>query len=346
MFSHRYRYLFAFLLSVYTYINTEFCGVYEHFGIEIEWEFALMTIILETVMILEVNRLIESKIRKWVSFEKNKFGFPLIFFFVGGMLGSIVTISVVLFIGMVIHHYPIKENITPLKLNLTYAWLVNLLLHLLNTVIYYFEEYKTKRNEAEALKKYHEEAELQMLRTQINPHFLFNNLNVLSSLVMQNNAQANDFIEAFSKVYRYILSNHQKEIVPVEEEIQFMKPYIFLLQKRFGEGLNIVNQLNTPMPNSYVIPAALQMLVENAIKHNVSSKSKPLSINIWVEKNHLCVSNNLQPKQTKEPSTEIGLKNIKKRYELISNQQVAIVNNAKEFKVSLPLITVSNQKIS
>ena len=345
MFSHRYRYLFALLLSVYTFINTEFCGVYAHFGIEIEWEFAFLTIFLVTLMIMEVNRLIEPFIRRSFAIEKNKFRFPVVFFFAGGLLGSILTISIVLIIGMIVHQYPLSDNYTPLKLNLTYAWLVNLLFHLLNTVVYYFEEYKSTRNEADALKKYQQEAELQMLRNQINPHFLFNNLNVLSSLVMQNNAEANDFIDAFSKVYRYILNNHQKEIVPVEEELQFMQPYVFLLKKRFGEGLNVITTIPQSMHQLYVIPAALQMLVENAIKHNVASKNKPLSISIQIEKDHLCVTNNLQPKQTKEPSTEIGIKNIKKRYELLSNKKVTIETTDNQFMVLLPLITISNHMI-
>ena len=289
MFTKKYRYFFAVLLSIYTYINTEFCGVYAHFDIEIQWEFALLTICLVTLMILEVNRLIEPFVRKLSSFEKNKFGFPLVFFFTGGLISSLLTVSIVLFMGMVVHSYPLNENITPLKLNLTYTWLVNLLFHLLNAVIYYFEEYKSTRDEANALKKYHEEAEVQVLRNQINPHFLFNNLNVLSSLVMQNNSEANDFIVAFSKVYRYILNNHQKEIVSVREELQFMEPYVFLLKKRFGEGLNISADISKSMHNMYVIPAALQMLVENAIKHNVASKSKPLYISVVIENNHLCV---------------------------------------------------------
>ena len=237
------------------------------------------------------------------------------------------------------HSFSIKENITPLKLNLVYAWLVNLLFHLINTIVFYFQEYKTTRIEAEELKRISAQAELQLIKSQINPHFLFNNLNVLSALVMKNNEDANRFIEEFSKVYRYILTNHDKEIVSLKTELDFIKPYIFLLEKRFGEGLLVTMDVPALYLNHFIIPASLQMLIENAIKHNIVSKSKPLHINIHANgTKEMVVSNNLQPKQLVEKSTEFGLQNIVKRYELVSNKVVLIEKNAHSFIVSIPLL--------
>jgi len=342
MFTHRYRYLFALLLSVYTYLNTEFCNIYTHFNIQIEWYFAFATILTISLLMLEANRFIENIIRKKIPPEKFKTRFPIVFFIAGSMVATAIATGVVAIMGMMVHSYTLAENITPLKLNLTYAWLVNLLYHLINTIIFYFKEYRSTRLEAEELKRFQVQAELQLVKNQINPHFLFNNLNVLSTLVMQNNNEANRFIEEFSKVYRYILNNHEKELVDLKTELHYINPYIFLLEKRFGEGLKV----NINIPEHYndclVIPAALQMLIENAIKHNIVSRSKPLHIDLHINGNHtIVVSNNLQVKPSVENSTEIGLRNIIKRYSLVSNREVIIDSEENEFRVTLPLINAN-----
>ena len=140
MFTHRYRYWFALLLSLYTYINTEFCKVYYYFNIRIEWYAALTTIVLITFVILETNRYLEIAVRKKIPAEKNNIRFPVVFFIAGTIVSSIITVIIVLFMGMVLHSFSLKENITPLKLNLTYGALANLLYHLINTIIFYFKE--------------------------------------------------------------------------------------------------------------------------------------------------------------------------------------------------------------
>jgi LytS/YehU family sensor histidine kinase len=258
------------------------------------------------------------------------------------MATTIFTAGIVFFISMVLHNHSFKETIVPLKLNLIYAWLANLLFHLVNTIKFYFEEYKTKYVEAENLKILSAQTELQLIKNQINPHFLFNNLNVLSALVMKNTNDANKFIEEFSKVYRYILSNHEKELVPIEDEVDFIKPYIYLLEKRFAAGLDI--QINVPQQKEklYIIPASLQMLIENAIKHNIISKNKPLHIRVaMMDKNTIVVENNLQLRSSIENSTRIGLLNITKRYLLVSGRNVAIENDQTSFKVTIPLISLN-----
>ncbi len=342
MFTHRYKYVFAILLSVYTFLNTEFCNVYDYFNIQIEWYFAFATITTISLLILETNRIIEPVIRFRVPPEKFKKRFPIIFFIAGSLLATLITTAIVLTMGMLVHPYTFQENIIPLKLNLTYAWLVNLLYHLVNTVIFYFKEYKTTHTQAEELKRFHEQAELQLVKNQINPHFLFNNLNVLSALVMQNNSEANKFIEEFSKVYRYILNNHQKELVSLKTELHYINPYIFLLEKRFGEGLKVSINIPENMGELLIVPAALQMLIENAIKHNVVSRNKPLHITLHMNGNDsIVVTNNLQAKQTVENSTEIGLQNIIKRYKLVSSKSVDVLKEQHAFTVSLPLISAN-----
>jgi two-component system, LytTR family, sensor kinase len=342
MFTHRYRYWFALLLSLYTYANTEFCKVYYHFNIRIEWYYAFATILAITFLVLEINRLAEPVVRKIWPLEKNKIKYKIAFFIAGSISATTLTIAIVLLVGMIIHPYSLQENYTPLKLNLTYCWLVNLLYHLINAIIFYFKEYKTTSLQAEQLKNITAQAELQLIKSQVNPHFLFNNLNVLAALIMKDNREANKFIEEFSKVYRYILSNHDKELVELKQELDFIKPYIFLLEKRFAEGLQINIHIDEFQQDKLIIPASLQMLIENAIKHNVVSRNKPLVIDVHTNGNNtIIVSNNLQKKQTVENSTGIGLQNIIRRYQLVSNRKVDISTTENDFTVTLPLINMN-----
>ena len=243
---------------------------------------------------------------------------------------------------MLLHNHSFNETIIPLKLNLIYAWLANLLFHLINAIFFYFKEYKTTWMEAEELKMMTAQAELQLVKSQVNPHFLFNNLNVLSALVMKNNSEANQFIEAFSKVYRYILNNHEKELVDIETEIEHTRPYIFLLQKRFPDGLIIRMNIPENYHRLYVIPASMQMLIENAVKHNVVSRNKPLYIDVHANGNNsIVVTNNMQSRKPDEASTGIGLSNIIKRYLLVSGREVSIEKTTDTFAVTIPLITLN-----
>lgn len=342
MFQHRYRYYFILLLSLYTYLSTLLCEVYKYFKIEIEWYYAAGTITIVTLSIWETGRLLQPFFAKRIDALKHKVSGLIYFFLITSIITTFLTIGFVFFVSMILHSYTFKESIIPIKLNLIYCILVNLLFHLVNAIFFYFKEYRIKLIEAEQLKRITAQAELQLVKSQINPHFLFNNLNVLSALVMQNNSEANKFIEAFSQVYRYILHNQDNELVNIKSELEFIKPYIFLLEKRFNQGLKIAIEIPDKYLNSYIIPASLQMLIENAIKHNIASSAKPLSILLHANGNNtLVVTNNLQLRETVENSTEIGLQNIIKRYQLVSGKEVLVEKSNHEFKVTLPLISLN-----
>ncbi len=339
MFNHKYRYWFIIGLSLYTFINTELCEVYTYFKIDIEWYYAVLTIFLITLFTWEGNRLLQPLIEKRIDPVRKKIKYLAAFFFSGVVVSFAFTFFIIWLVGMVLHQNSFQQNLMPLKLNIIYAGLVNLLFHLINAIFFFFKEYKKQWMEAEELRRNSDQAQLQLIKNQVNPHFLFNNLNVLSSLVIKDNPEANKFIEEFAKVYRYILTNQDKELVDLQSELDFIKPYIFLLQKRFDNGLQV--ELNIPenYKKSYLIPVALQMLIENAIKHNIVSRAKPLHIEVHVNGNNtLVVTNNLQRKQSTEPSTQIGLQNIQKRYQLICGRAVEVVCTDKEFIVSLPLL--------
>ncbi len=190
--------------------------------------------------------------------------------------------------------------------------------------------------EAERLKKENMEAQFNSLRSQVNPHFLFNSLNALTNLVYQDQDKAVKFIKQLSTVYRYILSTRDKELVSLAEELEVLHSYLFLQQIRFGEKLKLHVDLNS---DGLVAPLVLQMLVENAIKHNIIADEQPLTVRIYKDETCVIVENNLQKKSIPtDESTGAGLENIKKRYSFLSSEAVRVEDNGHSFKVSVPII--------
>lgn len=190
---------------------------------------------------------------------------------------------------------------------------------------------------AEKLLRENLSARYENLKSQVNPHFLFNSLNALTNLVYEDQDKAAKFIKQLSDVYRYVLDTRDREVVPLEDELKFLQSYIFLQQIRFGDKLKIDVQLNGT--KSLVAPLSLQMLIENAIKHNVISEENPLAVKVYADERYLTVENNLQKKMViKEDSPKLGLENIKKRYEFLSDKKVIVEENASKFVVHLPFI--------
>jgi len=331
------------LLGLYAFMNTALCNVYYYFDINITWYYALLTVLGVTVLTWEGNRLIKPYMKRKFLVQKNKFRFLGFFFIAGNFIGITAAVVMVYLVGNLIYGYTWEQNWNPLKLNIIYATLINLFLHLVNAILFFFREYRRQWSEAEEFRRNSEQAQVQLIKSQINPHFLFNNLNVLSGMVIKNNPEANHFIEEFSKVYRYILNNQEKELVPLSSELEFIQPYIFLLRTRFENSLQVSINIPEHYKNCHVVPASLQMLIENAIKHNIVSSQRPLHIDIHANGNQtLIVSNNLQPRQAvEEPSTRIGLQNIMKRYELISGRNVVVKKTEGVFEVTLPLLTLN-----
>lgn len=195
--------------------------------------------------------------------------------------------------------------------------------------------------EAERLKKEQISARYETLKNQVNPHFLFNSLNVLASLVHKDPDQAEQFIRQLSTVYRYILNSRDQEVVSLKEELDILQAYLFLLDTRFGASLQTT--INIPSgATGLLAPLTLQMLVENAIKHNEVSKSKPLHIDIFQENGYVVVRNNIQAKNSLPESTGIGLANIQARYQILSGKAVLISNNDGYFTVKTPILESAN----
>ncbi len=203
----------------------------------------------------------------------------------------------------------------------------------------FFRHWKNSLVEIEKYRAESLQAQLQNLKNQINPHFLFNNLSVLSSLVYKDADKSVEFIDQLSKVYRYLLDNQNSELVSVEQELVFIQSYIYLLKIRFDKNLDIKTEIDKEDLPGLIPPMALQILLENAIKHNESSSDHPLNIIIGSEDGKLVVSNNLQLRPQHESGSQTGLQNIRARYKFFTERQVEVIQNTQSFIVKIPLLS-------
>ncbi|TLP71254.1 2TM domain-containing protein [Maribacter sp. ACAM166] len=182
-------------------------------------------------------------------------------------------------------------------------------------------------------------AKFDALKNQLDPHFLFNSLNVLTSLIEEDPSQAQKFTTSLSKVYRYVLEQKSKNLISVDEELQFARTYVRLLKMRFEDSIVFEIPDKALNPEAKIVPLSLQLLLENAVKHNVVTTSKPLHINIYEEDGFLYVTNNLQEKQVVKKSSGVGLQNIRQRYAILTKKEMQIFKTNTEFKVRLPILT-------
>jgi two-component system, LytTR family, sensor kinase len=199
------------------------------------------------------------------------------------------------------------------------------------------EQQRLYESQIEKLKNENLQTQLDLLKSQINPHFLFNSLNTLSALVADN-PQAERFVDELSSIYRYVLQNNHTTLCTLESEIQFIKAYFHLLETRHGEGVKMEINIEPDYLNHQIPPLTLQLLVENAAKHNIVSKTKPLSIKLYNQKDKLIIENNVNKKSAVVVSNKVGLNNIATKYQLLNNENIDVLQDEKTFKVVLPLI--------
>jgi sensor histidine kinase YesM len=220
---------------------------------------------------------------------------------------------------------------------LTLAITLLLLINLAELGFYLNEKYRSSLAEVERFRKENAEYQFEMLKLQLNPHFLFNSLNTLSSLVHNDPANAAEFIRRLSDVYRYVLENRNKELVLLREEMEFIRSYSFLQSLRFRGMIDFRFDIGEELLDRKVAPMTLQLLIENAVKHNIVSSKQPLTVVISSEKDNLIVENNLQFKE-EMTGTGVGLKNISSRYAFLTDRKVEIIREDNLFKVVVPLI--------
>ncbi len=204
---------------------------------------------------------------------------------------------------------------------------------------YFYKAYNESKVKEQKIIAGTANAKFESLKNQIDPHFLFNSLNVLSSLIEENPENAQKFTTSLSKIYRYVLEQKDKELVTVQEELSFAKTYMNLLKMRFENSITYELPENFDNDEARVVPLSLQLLLENTIKHNVVSEQKPLHIKIFVKDNYLVVENNLQKKEVMQDRRGVGIQNIVSRYAILSKRKVLIDETNSTFAVHLPILT-------
>lgn len=226
-----------------------------------------------------------------------------------------------------------------LKIGLLVGFCVNIIFETMYEADYVLEKYKESIEEKETFQQLSLQQEFDTLKSQVNPHFLFNCFNTLSSLIGEDKKKAESFLNELSKVYRYLLRNNEDGLSTVENEVKFIQSYYKLLQTRHGDAVKLNVQIDKRY-NAYLLPSlSLQLLVENVVKHNVLSRNKPLVIDIFtMAGNKLVVNNNLQRRTVKAPSNKVGLENIKAKYTLLKQNGFQVMEDGKNFTVVLPLI--------
>jgi two-component system, LytTR family, sensor kinase len=202
----------------------------------------------------------------------------------------------------------------------------------------FIERWKTSLVRAEKLEKEKSQVQFDNLKNQLNPHFLFNALTSLNSLIHEDQKLASAFLQQLSKVYRYVLKNKNKTIVTLDTELDFIGNYVSLVHTRFSESVYITFDVPTEVRDAGIVPVTLQILIENAIKHNVVDKARPLYITISISDRYLCVVNNLQIRKRVEGSNQQGLENLKGLYRFLTEKPVLIETDDKEFVVKVPLL--------
>ncbi len=223
------------------------------------------------------------------------------------------------------------------KRDFSFFALISILYNAIYSGEHFFREWRKSLVEAEKLKTEQLAAQYEMLRNQVNPHFLFNSINTLIGLIQEDKELAVEYGHEFAKVYRYVLEQSKKELVSLEDELGLIKTHITLLKARFGDQLKI--NLNIDEIQGYLLPPlTLQMLLENAIKHNIINKQSKLKIDFVQKADKLVISNNINRKKLNGTSTGLGLDNIRKRFNYLSDREVTVEESENVFRVILPLL--------
>lgn len=261
-----------------------------------------------------------------------------------GILGGIaITVASLFFLRLfteiIIEGESLSEFIAGEHIQYYYvSFIISALVTAIFYGVYYYRYTQERKVKEQKIIAGTASAKFDALKNQLDPHFLFNSLNVLTSLIEENPEAATKFTTSLSKVYRYVLEQKNKDLVTVAEELKFAELYMSLIKMRFEDS--IVFTIDTiSNPEAKVVPLALQLLLENAVKHNQVTPSKKLHISITEENGNLVIKNNVQPKQVIKESSGVGLRNIRQRYYILTNRPVTIQQNEKEFSIAIPMLT-------
>lgn len=254
------------------------------------------------------------------------------------------TIGIASFLVFLLHLFGLVPYSSKYHLfNVALGLGITVIISIIYETICYFQLWKEALLESERLKKVEARLQYESLKNQVNPHFLFNSLNTLSSLISVNPEKAELFVQEFSKIYRYVLEVREKSFVPLKNEIDFVDSYIYLQKIRFDDNLYFENSIESELDDLFIPPLILQNLVENCIKHNTINEKKPLKIELKLEKGVLKVVNNLQQRNEDYPSTKTGLYNIEQRFKLLNGEAPRFYKDDGHFIAEIKLQTLSKE---
>ncbi len=292
------------------------------------------------VVLTAINAYFYDYLNTKISWEENS-KIRLIIGAVGSITLTMIGLVALRFVTLVvILGKPLETflNDASAKSYYTFGLVITLIISLIFHSIFFYKALTEKKVNEQQIVAKTETAKFETLKSQIDPHFLFNSLNVLTSLIGENPKQAEKFTTKLSKVYRYVLEQKSKDLIELDEELHFAKTYMQLLKMRFENAVTFEIPEKASNSELKIIPLALQLLLENTIKHNVVSEENPLKVTITEEEGYLVVSNNFNPKTILEKGTKVGLKNIIDRYHLITLKKVLVEKSSNKFIVKLPLL--------
>lgn len=268
----------------------------------------------------------------WLQYPLRKLVLRLVFSL---FYSTFIMILLYMFIWFFVFH---KKDLTNFfeynRISFLIFYAATLIVMLIYHSIAFFRSWQEAALNEEKLKRESVSLQLQALRNQIDPHFLFNSFNTLTSLIETDQKKATNFVKQLSEMYRYMLDRDSKELTSIESEIKFAASYVYLQNMRFGDNLSV--EMEIKETDFFVLPLSLQLLIENAIKHNEISSEFPLIVRVFVEKDYLVVTNKIQPKMLETPSNGIGLQNLKVRYQFFTDKAVNVSTRNGIFDVRIP----------
>ncbi|MBQ0732685.1 2TM domain-containing protein [Aquimarina celericrescens] len=287
-----------------------------------------------------VNGYFFDVLEKWYTWDKQPQK-RLWFGAIGSIILTMITLAIIRVILVVgIYGKPFDEYLQDERLSFYLTgFIITMIASLFFHAIYFYKELQRQKITEQKIIAGTASAKFTALKNQLDPHFLFNSLNVLTSLIEENPRMAQKFTTSLSKVYRYVLEQKDKELVTVDEELKFAKTYMTLIQLRFEDSIvfDIPDQASNP--EAKVVPLSLQILLENTVKHNVVMPEKPLKIKIYEKDGFLIVENNLQPKEVVKQSSGVGLGNVQQRYALLTKRKFSVYKTEDAFIAELPMLT-------
>jgi len=340
MFQHRFKYGFIAFITIYSFLNIIILNGDRLYKANLPAEYLLVVTSFLCLSLWWINILVEKHlVPVFVNVH------PLISQFILSTIGLCLLALVSVELTAVTLGSPFTFTFKNLTLTSAFLFRVNLFLNTINAVVFFNQKFKEKELETEKMHNASLKARYEALNNQINPHFLFNSLNSLSSLIHIDVNKSEIFIEKLSEIYRYLIRNTESELVELREELSFLESYAELMSIRFDQALKFEIDIDKNLLGFHLPPTVLQLLIENVIKHNYFTESEPVLISIQSSEETIKVINTKRLKPINDTSSGIGLRNISERYEFFG-KLIKVAEDDLTFSVSIPLIKLNSNESS